>query len=109
MVCAMYVLRYCGVLCGVVCASTVMCCVVWCELNPVCCFPLTAPRFTSSGRESLVDQYQGKVDEAKERQRRLDQERGTLEEEKSELQEKLSKAEVRQEQLMSTVLSLGPP
>ena len=58
-------------------------------------FLCTAPRFTRSGRESLVDQCQGKVDEAREEQRRLDQERDSLEEDKSELQEKLSKAEVR--------------
>ena len=56
-----------------------------------------------------MDQYQGKVDEAKETQRRLDQERGSLEAEKSELQEKLSKAEVRQEQWMNAVASLEPP
>ena len=70
---------------------------------------LTAPRFTASGRESLVDQYQGKVDKAKEEQRRLDQRRGSLEEEKSELQEKLSTAEVRQEQWMNAVTTLGMP
>lgn len=53
-----------------------------------------ASRFTASGRESMVDQYQVKVDEANEHKRRLDQERGSLEREKNELQEKLSKAEV---------------
>ena len=55
---------------------------------------LAAYRFTASGRESMVDQYQGKVDETNTQKRRLDQERGSLEGEKNELQEKLSKAEV---------------
>ena len=51
-------------------------------------------RFSSSGRETLVHQYERKMEDTKQEQKELDQERESLEENKSELQEKLSKAEV---------------
>ena len=69
----------------------VMCGMVWCGVLHVL---FAASRFIASGRESMVDQYQGNVDETNAQKKRLDQERGSLEGEKNELQEKLSKAEV---------------